>query len=449
MKCNGKTVQKMRQHLVPMIDIMSDRCIIGADDPIDEAEKDFVSKLDDVQREIEKAMKVLNEVGIVHVGRPGRQTECSTEGRTETQEALLAGLSSKKRKLFHKFTKLQKKEQQIIQSIESIRREKERAAAASGRKRIDDERYMVAKTACDFFSNVLFPSSFSESGTLDEIVAGIQEKIDAMLLAFKTAGYKAESKYYYNYVKNDIASIYGEMWHFFRLHPGALGTQTSEGFNKIIKNLFAKLCGINANGIGMTVRSIMLRLNVQLEFFFETVLAKGGDGQKTFRCSACGIAGHTARNSLCPKKSYKPASDCPQDDIDRRARLMTRYKVTSKLAGRLRFNYTEGRAVTQVSAIYQDEVDGDIFLNTGSNHISFSKYDSDLDGKTVKLVSMHIDEKYQRQRYGTIILAALHEEWFKMGFKEVIIVNPSSRGKPFYSQLGYEKNSTGDMVLRL
>ena len=131
---------------------------------------------------------------------------------------------------------------------------------------------------------------------------------------------------------------------------------------------------------------------------------------------------------------------------------MTRFKIRRALAGRLSFTFTTAGALTRVRARYDGNGDADdpaIDLNTGSNNISFSKYDLDPEEKTLHINSFHIDRVHQKRGYGTMILAALHQKWFEMGFKKVIINNASNMGRIFYTNLGYKKDFNRDYVFKL
>ena len=88
-------------------------------------------------------------------------------------------------------------------------------------------------------------------------------------------------------------------------------------------------------------------------------------------------------------------------------------------------------------------------MNTGSRKISYSAYDLSYPEKAVHLNNFHIDPAHQRQRYGSLVLAALHAHWFRKGFKNVVINNASSVGRSFYVKLGYKKNINGDWIFQL
>jgi len=97
----------------------------------------------------------------------------------------------------------------------------------------------IANTVSDFLNHVLFANDF-EGDTYEAVKKEIEGYANAMMDAFEAAGINIKTKYYYRVIMEDMPSSYAEYYIYFGLMPGTLGTQTSEGFNKIVKNFFTK-----------------------------------------------------------------------------------------------------------------------------------------------------------------------------------------------------------------
>ena len=450
MKCNGKTVQLTKDFLVPIMQIMSDPYRVHEEDPIEEVERSNMLKLAALDKRIESAEQLMEKVGIVAIGTGGANSgmTSTTDGLTDEQVDAVSALSKKDRRAFNKYVKLKRKRKALLATVRAVNDESARQEQTNRMSRTANERMDIALKVTAFYRDVLFASSF-QGETFEDVRNFIQKSIDDMYDALKVGGYKVESKYYYKYLKTGAADVLAEKWHFFRLDPGALGTQTSEGFNKILKNWFNRRSGLSAGGMGQVVSSVMERINVQQIFFFETVLSGSVEERRDFRCTACGCQGHQRNNKICPQFVHSGANSGTDSatTIERRARLISYYKIKTRVAGRLRFHMEDAGSLTRVHVKYVEDDDEEISLNTGGNHISYAV--SDLGDKAVQLTSMHIDRQYQRKGYGTLILAALHSKWYELGYRKCIITNESSIGRVFYRNLGYQKDVTGNYVFQI
>lgn len=354
-------------------------------------------------------------------------------------------LTRDQKRAFNKYKAMKIRLEKADETIQELSRQRNERDERDGLTRVARERMNVANTVSNFLNNVLFASSY-EAQTYEGVKEEIEGCAKEMMDAFETAGINVQNKYYYKIIMDDMPSSYAEYFSFFGLMPGSIGTQASEGYNKVVKNYFSKRVGNRAAGMSGVVKYVMELSNVQLEHFFDTIAKSADHPRGQYRCSACGLLGHNKRSRMCPEFVYSIATSSADSNTQRRARLMARFKMRMRLAGRLQLDFEEGVSIVQVSVVYNESEESRVCLNTGSNHISFA----DLGDGVVHLTSMHLDRAYQNKGYGSLILQMLHRHWYSVGkFKQVIINNASSIGRKFYVKMGYEKNPMGDYVFNL